>query len=98
MYASQIVQGSALAVVARRDHRDQRRLRRAKPGHFHGGRDRRRAGHDDRLEDHDRHGPWLGGRMVLAAADFSKEITTTVPWLNTGGLDVRMRAHAAVQA
>lgn len=28
-------------------------------------------------------------RIVLAAADFSKEITTTVLWLNAGGLDVR---------
>lgn len=35
-------------------------------------------------------------RLVLAAADFSKEITTTVLWLNASGLDVRcvrMRPH-----
>ena len=35
-------------------------------------------------------------RIVLAAADFSKEITTTVLWLNASGLDVRcvrMRPH-----
>lgn len=36
-------------------------------------------------------------RIVLAAADFSKEITTTVLWLNASGLDVRcvrMRPHS----
>lgn len=35
-------------------------------------------------------------RIVLAAADFKKEITTTVLWLNANGLDVRcvrMRPH-----
>ena len=36
-------------------------------------------------------------RIVLAAADFKKEITTTVLWLNASGLDVRcvrMRPHS----
>lgn len=36
-------------------------------------------------------------RIVLAAADFSKEITTSVLWLNARGLDircVRMRPHS----
>jgi len=36
-------------------------------------------------------------RIVLAAADFKKEITTTVLWLNANGLDVRcvrMRPHS----
>lgn len=28
-------------------------------------------------------------RIILASADFSKEITTTVMWLNTRGLDIR---------
>jgi hypothetical protein len=36
-------------------------------------------------------------RIVLASGDFSKELTTTVLWLNTQGLDVRctrLRPHA----
>src|SRR5690606_28399446 len=41
-----------------------------------------------------------GVKIVLASADFSKEITSSVLWLNDQGLDitcVRLRPHQAIE-